>query len=91
MLRRGPTALASHVAAERGIPARCVECDADAENAQAERLEALDSIARRVAAGSDVRILCWCYPKRCHADDIAAIVRARASELWSRSQRKRVR
>ena len=31
----------------------------------------MDRLAARVGAGERLRLLCWCAPKRCHADAIA--------------------
>ncbi len=79
-------------AVRRVAHARGLECVEELEELpQEERREALDALARRVARGMDVRLLCWCYPLRCHADGIARVVRARAEEIRQRAARKRVR
>ena len=84
---------ATDVSAVRRVAhARRVECVEElAEFPHEERREALDALARRLAHGMDVRLLCWCYPLRCHADGIARVVRARAEEIRQRAARKRVR
>ena len=71
----------------------CVPCAADSDEPQAQRdrREAMEALALRVAQGIDIRLLCWCAPARCHADDIARVVRARAETLWRASPRKRSR
>ena len=53
---------------------------------QAGRLDAIEALATRVAAGQDVRLLCWCFPCACHGDTIAALVRARALELHAQQR-----
>ena len=73
------------------MPARALEAEACASGAQAGRLEALETLARRVATGEDVRLLCWCWPRQCHATEIAVRVRERAEELGARARRRRVR
>lgn len=30
----------------------------------------LDMLARKVKAGQDIVLVCWCYPQRCHAEFI---------------------
>ena len=45
------------------------------------RAEALMALAQRVAGGNDVRLLCWCYPRRCHAMGIAFQVRRLAARV----------
>ena len=82
-----PTAVAD-VAAER-----CLECaeGLDEPGLQEARREAVESLAIRLAAGHDLRLLCWCAPARCHADDIAHVVRARASAIHRAAAGKRRR
>ena len=55
------------IAARRGlgVDSRFKAVDAAAVRAELERL------AARVCAGERLRLLCWCAPKRCHADAIA--------------------
>ena len=38
---------------------------------------ALDELEARVRSGESLRLLCWCHPKRCHGDAIAAILQRR--------------
>lgn len=47
----------------------------------AERAAAIESLAKRVASGESLRLMCWCAPKRCHAEAIAGCVHTRALEL----------
>ena len=49
-----------------GVDSRFKAVDVAAVRAEIERL------AERVNAGKKLRLLCWCNPKRCHADTIAA-------------------
>lgn len=44
---------------------------------------AVHSMAQRVRRGERLRLLCWCRPKRCHADNIAAAVLKLAGRLGS--------
>ena len=55
------------IAARRGlgVDSRFKAVDAVEVRAEMERL------AARVGAGERLRLLCWCAPKRCHADAIA--------------------
>jgi hypothetical protein len=46
--------------------------------AHADRWSAIDTLARRVAQGEAITLLCVCAPKRCHASSIAACIRKRA-------------
>ena len=41
--------------------------------------DALDALEARVRAGESLRLMCWCHPKRCHADGIIKVLRARLS------------
>ena len=49
-----------------GVDSRFKAVDAFAVRAEIERL------GTRVSGGEKLRLLCWCSPKRCHADAIAA-------------------
>ena len=57
------------------------------EGSQAGRLDAVEALAAHVTAGQDVRLLCWCFPCTCHGDVVAALVRARALELYAPQRR----
>ena len=48
-----------------GVDSRFKAVDVVAVRAEIERL------AERVKVGKKLRLLCWCSPKRCHADTIA--------------------
>ena len=69
----------------------CLPCapGSDDPSAQRDRREAMEALAARVAHGVDVRLLCWCAPARCHADEISRVVRARAETLWRAMPGKR--
>lgn len=41
----------------------------------------LHRLAQRVVSGKPLKLACWCAPERCHAFDVAAAVRAIATEL----------
>jgi hypothetical protein len=82
---------ASRIAAAMGFSDRALAQGAGDVGAQAARCEAVEALAQRIAQGQDVRLLCWCFPKACHADLIASCVRRRAGELSARVRRKRVR
>ena len=56
---------------------------------QRQRQEAIGALAQRVAAGYNVRLLCWCKPARCHCDALAVLVRERASALRRVGKRRR--
>lgn len=38
---------------------------------------ALDGLEARLRGGASLRLLCWCHPKRCHGDGIAAVLQRR--------------
>ena len=89
-LMRGDAGLTPlQVAEEMGIP-QCQVCDVSAITQDA-RGEAVRAIGRRVAAGHDVRLLCWCYPRACHADGIADMAREHAKLMRAQGARKRLR
>ena len=44
---------------------------------QAEFASALDFLEARVRGRASLCLLCWCHPKRCHADGIATELRRR--------------
>ena len=58
---------------------------------QRARREAMEALARRVAEGDSVRLLCWCYPRRCHGDWVAKHVMRRARDLLASELRGRKR
>ena len=64
---------------------------ADAPEKQSARLVALEAIAQRLAAGHDVRLMCWCAPARCHGHDIARVARVRAVAILRERAPKRSR
>jgi hypothetical protein len=47
----------------------------NAVDSNGKRQAALEALASKVSSGCDVRLMCWCAPKRCHADAIAERVR----------------
>jgi hypothetical protein len=55
------------------------------------RAEWLEACAGRVLAGRDVRLMCHCYPRRCHAEGLAALIRERAAVRWAERLGKRRR
>lgn len=59
--------------------------------AQEARMAAIEACARRVEAGQDVRLMCACYPRRCHGQDVADMVMERARELRAARVGKRRR
>ena len=63
----------------------------DSEAAVRARRDATEACARRVAAGHDVRLMCHCYPRRCHAQDLARRIVAVAERLQGEARRKRRR
>ena len=56
---------------------------------QHQRQAAIDALARRLAAGHDVRLLCWCKPARCHCDALAVLLRERVEALRCAGKRRR--
>ena len=52
---------------------------------QAARLAQIEAIAQRLATGLDARLLCWCSPRRCHADGISRCGRRHARTRSSSS------
>ena len=44
------------------------------------RREALEGLAERLRGGESLRLLCWCAPRRCHAEDLARWLCAAAEE-----------
>ena len=56
---------------------------------QRQRQEAIDALAQRLAAGHDVRLLCWCKPARCHCDALAVLLRERVEALRCAGKRRR--
>ena len=81
------------VSHDLGLPVPYEERPAAAQQA---RLEALGSLVGRVERGIGVRLVCWCYPRRCHGEDVRRRVyeliedAARAAEAPPR-RRKRAR
>jgi len=64
-----PQAVDVHrIAAEFGLRVDSRFLSFDAPRVLAE----LQSLAHRVAEGEHLQLLCWCRPKRCHAESIAA-------------------
>jgi hypothetical protein len=51
-----------------------------ADDPQAALAAALEALEARVRAGESLRLLCWCHPKRCHADGIAATLQRRVGQ-----------
>ena len=49
-------------------------------NPQVKLAEAMQELEKRVCAGESLRLMCWCYPKRCHGDSIAKALRKRVGE-----------
>ena len=64
---------------------------ADTAEAAEGRRQAIEACARRVAAGYDVRLMCWCYPRQCHAEGLAVRVMGRARALQAEARGKRRR
>ena len=56
---------------------------------QHQRQAAIDALAQRLAAGHDVRLLCWCKPARCHCDALAVLLRERVEALRCAGKRRR--
>ena len=84
---RGDDEAPRRVAARAGLPRGTVSDDPFPKGSQAGRLDAIEALATRVTAGQDVRLLCWCFPCACHGDVVAALVRARARELYAPQRR----
>ena len=91
--RDAPELAVRSVSRDFGLPAPYEERPAAAQQA---RIEALDALVGRVRRGMGVRLVCWCYPRRCHGEDIRRRVyelvadAERAAEAPSR-RRKRAR
>ena len=47
------------------------------------RSRALDALAARVRSGEKLALACWCAPLPCHADDLRAVILARADACES--------
>ena len=48
--------------------------------------DALDAAEARLRAGESLRLMCWCFPKRCHADGIARTLRLRLRDAGCSSE-----
>ena len=77
------------IARRMNLPADSVCGECTEPGSQAARLDALDAVATRLAQGRDVHLLCWCYPRRCHADDIRRAAIERAEARVARVKRRR--
>ncbi|KAL1512076.1 hypothetical protein AB1Y20_005348 [Prymnesium parvum] len=42
--------------------------------------DSLRALEARLRAGESLRLMCWCHPKRCHADGIVKVLRQRLGE-----------
>jgi hypothetical protein len=71
----------AHVARDREGPALPVYTDLASPAANARRQRAIEDLARVVANGGRIRLMCVCFPRQCHAMLIAKHVRARAEAL----------
>ena len=56
----------------------------EADELRRARQTAIAALVERVAGGGNVRLLCACYPRRCHCDFIAKHVCAKARALVAR-------
>ena len=45
----------------------------------------IERVAGRAAKGINIALMCWCAPKRCHADDIATRIRQAAEKLCQKT------
>ncbi|KAK3252101.1 hypothetical protein CYMTET_38584, partial [Cymbomonas tetramitiformis] len=63
-----------HIAQKRGL-----RIDARFRNDRAlnEMQEALRDLEERMSSGEDLRLMCWCHPKRCHGDGLVKLIRKR--------------
>ena len=77
------------IARRMNLPADSVCGECTEHGSQAARLDALDAVATRLAQGREVHLLCWCYPRRCHADDIRRAAIERAEARVARVKRRR--
>jgi hypothetical protein len=48
----------------------------------------LEQLAHRVATGEQLRLMCWCHPKRCHTWAIADAVMGLAAQQTQPAQRR---
>mmetsp|Transcript_29466 Transcript_29466/g.93809 ORF Transcript_29466/g.93809 Transcript_29466/m.93809 type:complete len:211 (+) Transcript_29466:386-1018(+) len=71
----------AHVARDRPGPPLPFYAELAGPAARDRRERALEDLARTVAQGGRIRLLCVCFPKQCHAMSIAVHVRARAHQL----------
>ncbi|KOO34225.1 hypothetical protein Ctob_015819 [Chrysochromulina tobinii] len=55
----------------------CVDERFSDPTARSQLLDALGEAEARLRAGESLRLMCWCFPKRCHADGIAQLLRRR--------------
>ena len=53
-------------AVAHGLPGSYVAASQCGPCSQEGRLEAIESLARRVVEGHDVRLSCHCFPRACH-------------------------
>ena len=77
------------IARSMRLPADSVCGECTEPGSQAARLDALDAVATRLAQGRDVHLLCWCYPRQCHADGIRRAAIERAEARVARVKRRR--
>jgi len=63
------------IAARHGVPG--VDARFKGEHARRALFDALAELERRLRGGERVRLMCWCRPKRCHADGIVKVLQER--------------
>ena len=87
--RPAEDACVSRSARVHGLLEADVLSGTDASGVQAARQAELDRLACCLADGSDVCLVCVCFPKRCHAEEVAFELARRATELVRQRSCKR--
>ena len=91
MRSEGPDAV-EHAERKYGLVAHRRWRGADMQRQRRDAIDALELLVRRLAglaAGHDVRLLCWCKPARCHCDALAVLLRERVVAMRCAGKRRR--
>ena len=76
VMREPESANVDAIAAKYGLRVDSRFKEASSRRALSDAMSALEA---RVRAGESLRLMCWCHPKRCHADGIIKVLRERLS------------
>ena len=73
-------------AAKRGWPP---PSEANPGEAASARQRAIEACAQRVAQGYTIRLMCHCYPRRCHGEGLSKIIYQKAMMIKKEKKRRR--